>query len=92
MATTSKKPVNFLFELNKKLNALYMKALKTKCGSKVHNSIMDQIKALENLKKQRAQRENIKERGKITTEEVMKSYSKDHNGGHPYDYNGGKTR
>lgn len=52
----------------------------------------DEFKALENLKKQRAQRENIKERGKITTEEVMKSYSKDHNGGHPYNYNGGKTR
>lgn len=53
MAATTKKAVktvNFRAELNKKLNGLYVKALKTKIGTKAHCAIIAEIDALEKLK------------------------------------------
>jgi hypothetical protein len=53
MAATTKKAVktvNFRAELNKKLNGLYLKALKTKTGTKAHAAIISEIDALEKLK------------------------------------------
>jgi hypothetical protein len=50
MATRIKKPLNFRSEINAKLQGLYLKALKTKPGSKTQDLIIKEIDALQKLK------------------------------------------
>lgn len=47
---TKKKTISFKTELNKKLNALYIKALKIKPGTKAQETVMKEIDSLEKLK------------------------------------------
>ena len=50
MAKMIKKPLNFRAEINAKLQSLYLKALKTKAGTKAQEIIIKEIEALEKLK------------------------------------------
>lgn len=50
MAKLVKKPVNFSAAIKDKLNALYLKALKTRPGTKAQDLIIKEIEALEKLK------------------------------------------
>jgi len=50
MAKQIKKPLNFRAEINAKLQSLYIKALKTRPGTKAQDLIIKEIEALEKLK------------------------------------------
>lgn len=50
MAKKIIKPLNFRAEINAKLQGLYLKALKTKPGTKAQDLIIKEIEALEKLK------------------------------------------
>ena len=50
MAKIVKKPLNFRAEINAKLQGLYLKALKTKPGTKAQELMIKEIEALEKLK------------------------------------------
>lgn len=50
MAKQISKPLNFRAEINAKLQSLYLKALRTKPGTKAQDLIIKEIEALEKLK------------------------------------------
>ena len=50
MAKQIIKPLNFRAEINAKLQSLYLKALRTKPGTKAQDLIIKEIEALEKLK------------------------------------------
>ena len=50
MAKQVRKPINFKEEINKKLQGLYLKALKTRPGTKAQDLIIKEIDALNKLK------------------------------------------
>ena len=62
MAKKIIKPVNIRAEINAKLTGLYLKALRTKPGTKAQDLVIKEIEALEKLKQKFVAKTGVKKK------------------------------